>query len=58
MRMARKARTPIKRPARPAVGDKVAAPHAADYLESRATRVRRALANVPDTTPEPNDRMG
>lgn len=54
--MARKARIPMHRPARPAVADKAAALDAADYLESRAARAsrarfRRALAKVPDAAP-------
>lgn len=57
-RMARRARTPITRPARPALADKATALDGADYLASRAARASRALARVPDAAPEPSDRMG
>jgi hypothetical protein len=45
-----------------ALGEKIAALDAAEYLERRAargsrTRFRRALARVPDIEPEPNDRL-
>ncbi len=45
-----------------ALGEKISALDAADYLETRAARgsrarFRRALANVPDVDPEPKDRL-
>ena len=45
-----------------ALGEKIAALDAAEYLERRAargsrSRFRRALARVPDIEPEPNDRL-
>ena len=45
-----------------ALGEKIAALDAADYLERRAARgsrarFRRALAKVPDVEPEPHDRL-
>jgi len=61
--LAREERVSINQLVASAVGEKIAALDAADYLESRAARAtrarfRRTLAKVPDTTPESNDRMG
>ncbi|MBM4032927.1 MAG: toxin-antitoxin system HicB family antitoxin [Planctomycetes bacterium] len=58
--LARRERVSINQLVASAVGEKIAALDAADYLESRAARAtrarfRRALARVPDAAPEPKD---
>ena len=60
--VAKKERISINQLVASAVGEKIAALDAADYLGRRATRAsrakfRQALARIPDVPPDPNDRL-
>jgi len=60
--LAKKERISVNQLVASALGEKIAAIDAADYLERRAARgsrarFRRALAKVPNAEPQPNDRL-
>jgi len=60
--LAKKERVSVNQLVASALGEKIAALDAADYIQERAARgsqakFRRALAKVPDGEPEPNDRL-